>query len=114
MLLDRATALSQDASRETVVLVADGPKDEADARRWIATLQPIADLVRDRGRFGRTEIRLLREDAPREVREAALSELRGTIEQAAVDGTAIVVPVLVSQSRAVSRIPEILDGLSFA
>lgn len=114
VLLDRAKALAENPDRETVVLVGHGPNGEDDATRWLENLDTVAERVCAQGGFRRVEARLLRDDAPEGIRDEALAKLRSSVEQAAADGGAIVVPVLVSKSRVVQQIPEILQGLDFA
>src|SRR5579872_2147166 len=55
ILLDRAQAISEQASKESVIIVAHGPNDESDNARWNQILQTIAARVKERSGFKSVE-----------------------------------------------------------
>jgi sirohydrochlorin ferrochelatase len=107
VLLDRAKALSRDPGRETVVLVAHGPVDDADVPAWMESLAAHAEAVRAGGPFGAAVFGVLRDDAPPPVRARAVAALRALVSAASArGGRALVVPVLIARGG--------LAGLDFA
>lgn len=110
-LLERAKALSSDAHRETVIITAHGTSDDARNEQWLKTLASIAAQMRANGGAGFRDIRVAtwREDWP-DKRGPWIERVRGWVEEAGRDGTAIVVP-----ARTTGTGPEakLLAGLSF-
>ncbi|MBI3288696.1 MAG: hypothetical protein HYZ74_04180 [Elusimicrobia bacterium] len=63
ILLERARALSRDANKESVVLVAHGPVDDAALPAWTDTLAALCARVRSEGAFREVSYGVLRDDA---------------------------------------------------
>ena len=115
VLLERARALSREPAKETVILVAHGPVDEAAVAYWEKDLSAHAARVAKAGRFRAARPALLRDDAAPVVRARAVAELRARVSDAARGGgRAIVVPVLISRGGIEGKIPRDLAGLAFA
>lgn len=114
ILLERAKALSKDASRETVILVAHGPVDENAAPAWKSSLDGLASTVKKRGGFRRVFAVMLRDDAAPPIRAAAVEALRAGVAAGAADGRAIVVPVLIARGGIEKKIVKDLAGLDYA
>ena len=114
MLTDRARALSRDPAREALVLVAHGPNDDEEAERWTANLRRLGALIRASVRYRDIDVRLLRDDAPKPVKDRALAELRASVGAYGEQGRVVVVPVLIAPGRVADEIPETLKGLAFA
>lgn len=111
-LLDRASALSQDPGRETVVLVAHGDGDDARNAHWRHLLGSIADQMRAAGgsRFRAIEVGTWREDWPAQ-REPELRKIRAIVEAASANGgRAIVIP---ARTTGQGSEREFLDGLRY-
>lgn len=111
-LLARARALSRDPVRETVILVAHGNGDDAQAAHWRETLASLARRMRELGgdRFRAVRAATWREDWP-DKRKPAVEEVRALVQEATADGgRALVIP-----ARTLGRGPErrLLKGLSF-
>ncbi len=113
ILADRAKALSRDPARETVVLVAHGPNDDGEAERWLAAMRRLGDQLRAATSVADVDVRLLRDDAPKEVKDRALGELRASVEERSRRGTALVVPLLMAPGKVADQIPRVLEGLDF-
>jgi len=96
ILADRARALSRAPGAETLLLVAHGPNEDEDAARWTATMRALAREIGARMPFREIDTCLLRDDAPKPVKERALAELRAAAEAHAAAGRVIVVPLLLS------------------
>jgi len=96
VLAERVRALSQAPERESVLILAHGPEDDAENERWLALIDARAESVRQAGPFRRVVVETLREDWP-EKRAASEARIRAFVSAASEDGgTAIVIPYRVS------------------
>jgi len=100
-LSDRATVLADQASRQAVMLVGHGPRDEDDVPAWEQLGATLANGVKARGRFAAVRAGVVRDDAPAPVRAAAVRAVRDRIARYAADTgePVIVVPWLVGAGR---------------
>ncbi len=114
ILTDRARVLSRDPALESLVLVAHGPNDDDEAALWTATIQRLGKQIRPALPFKDVDVRLLRDDAPKPVKDRALAELRASVAERARQGRVVVVPVLLAPGRVANQVPEVLNGLDFA
>src|SRR5262245_12107046 len=114
ILADRARALSRRAADETLVLVAHGPNEDAEAAQWTSVMTRLADEIRKDVPFKHVDIRLLRDDAPKPVKDRALAELRESVATRAKSGRVVVVPLLLAAGAVGDQIPATLAGLDFA
>ncbi|OFV90542.1 MAG: hypothetical protein A3H95_13600 [Acidobacteria bacterium RIFCSPLOWO2_02_FULL_64_15] len=114
ILADRARALSGDPRQETLVIVAHGPNDDDGAAQWIATINRLAERIHSALPFRRIEARLMRDDAPKPVKDRALAELRASVATNAQAGRVVVVPLLLAPGSVANEIPATLQGLDFA
>jgi sirohydrochlorin ferrochelatase len=115
VLLERARALSREPSRETVVLVAHGPVDDAAVPHWLHDLRAHAAYIAKTGGFRAARVALLRDDAAPPVRARSVAGMRAEVAAAAKDGgRALVVPVLIARGGIEDKIPRDLKGLAFA
>ena len=113
VLLDRAMALSDAPSQETVILVAHGPVADEDDLRWLAVMDRLAERVRVLGGFREVISTTLRDDAPEPVRQAATERLRSLVREHSADGQALVVPLLVATGGIEQELLRRLAGLEF-
>jgi len=113
ILADRARAMSADAGRESLVLVAHGPLNDEDDRKWLADLAELGRAVKERLPFREVEAATIRDDAPREERDAAVRRLRAAVERLSKSSEVLVVPVLLARGGIERKIPRELDGLLF-
>lgn len=96
-----------------LLLVAHGPNDSADAVKWIAHIEEVSEGLRANTRSD-LHVALLRDDAPPDVRKAAVAAMRDTVlamaERAA--DSVVAMPVMIS-SGSITRvkIPADLEGL---
>lgn len=111
LLFERARALSQEPSSESVLIIAHGPEDDAENARWLAYIDAQAEAVRTAAPFRRVQVETLREDWP-EKRVAAEARIRAFVEQAGADGgRAIVIPYRVA---GFGPYASVLEGLDYA
>ncbi len=114
ILMERAKALSKNPARETVVLVAHGPVDEAAVPAWEDSLKSLCASL-GAAKFHTCSFALLRDDAAPEIRAAAVARLRAQVALAAKGGgRALVVPVLVARGGIEQKIGKDLEGLDYA
>jgi hypothetical protein len=110
VLADRALALSEDARREDVLILAHGPEDDAENARWLARMEAHADAVREAAPFNAVAVATLREDWP-DKREAAEARVRAFVADAAAGGRrALVVPFRV---HGFGPYADVLEGLDY-
>jgi len=111
VLVERARALSEDPAMESVLILAHGPGDDAENRRWIDWIDARAETVREAVPFREVRVETLREDWP-EAREVAQARIRGFVAAASEgEGRAIVIPYRV---QGFGPYAEALDGLDYA
>lgn len=110
VLAERARALSRDPTRESVLILAHGPEDDAENQRWLAEIDRRAEAVRQDAPFRTVRVETLREDWP-EKRKAAETRIRAFVEESSQeDGQVIVIPYRVSGFGPYAKV---LDGLSY-
>jgi hypothetical protein len=110
-LLDRAQAISETPSEETVILLAHGTGSDAKNARWMDNLRTIADTMRAHGgdAFRDIKVHTWREDWP-EKRKQTIPEIQEMVREASETGTALVVP---ARTTAQGRASEYLEGLDY-
>lgn len=114
ILTDRAKTLSQDQSKEVVIVVAHGPVEDAENDRWLANMSRLASVMRKDTTFARIDVITVRDDAGEPVRAVATKELRGLVEQARSEGhRVLIVPLLLSYGGIEAGIKKRLDGLDY-
>ena len=109
VLADRARTLSRDPQREDVLILAHGPGDDAENKRWLAHLEARAEAVRRTLPFRTVRVETLREDWP-EKRAAAEERIRSYVEHASQTGCAIVIPFRV---QGFGPYADVLQGLDY-
>lgn len=110
VLAARALALSTDPARESVLILAHGPEDDAENERWLARIGRRAEAVRAAAAFRRVEVQTLREDWP-EKRAESEERIRAFVTAAAAgDGRVIVIPYRVAGFGPYARV---LEGLVY-
>ncbi len=112
VLADRARALSRAPEKEDLLILAHGPGDDAENRRWIADLEARAAVVRESLPFRRIRVETLREDWP-DKRKDAERRIRAFVKRAEDEGgTAIVIPFRVHGFGPYAKVLEGLDYVS--
>lgn len=110
VLVERAQALSRDPSKESVLILAHGPGDDAENQRWLTKIDARAEAMRMALPFRSVRVETLREDWP-EKRKAARARIRAFVEEAGREGgRAIVIPYRV---QGFGPYAEVLDGLDY-
>lgn len=115
ILASRARSISQDPTREAVIVVAHGPNEDEDNRRWLADMGRIGELIRSTEQFAAIDYLTLRDDAPKPVREQATADLHERVQRYAREGRGVlIVPLLISFGGIDKGLRERLEGLSYA
>lgn len=89
-LAQRAQSLSDGSGRESVIIIAHGPRDDAENEEWLRKLDKLADPVREAGSFETVEVATLREDWE-EKRAKAEQHIRSFVEAQSVGGGRVLV-----------------------
>lgn len=114
ILASRARAISQRPADEAVVIVAHGPNEDADNRRWLADMASLVERLRRTEPFAAIDYLTLRDDAPKPVRDQATSELRAIVAKRAQEGKRVlIVPLLVSFGGIDRGLRQRLEGLPY-
>jgi sirohydrochlorin ferrochelatase len=115
ILASRARSISRNPEVEAVVLVAHGPNDDEDNRRWLADMAWLAKHIGAIERFVSIDSLTLRDDAPKPVRDAATAALRELVQQRSREGRRVlIVPLLVSFGGVDRGLRARLDGLTYS
>lgn len=108
VLAKRAAALSRDPRRESVLILAHGPEDDAENGRWLAKISGLAAAVGRSLPFRDVRVETLREDWP-EKRAAAERRIQDYVRRGAEDGKVLVVPFRVLGFGPYARVLKGLD-----
>lgn len=115
ILASRARSISRNPAEEALVIVAHGPNDSEDNRRWLADMASLAKRIGAIAPFGSIDYLTLRDDAPKPVRDQATAELREVVQRRSHDGRRVLtVPLLVSFGGIDWGLRERLQGLTYA
>jgi len=114
----RIKSLSHDPAHETIILVGHGPNPEADNRNWVASMESLADKIKDMNRNKGLEFKnilalTVRDDASTEIYDLAKENLRSIIRQCGKNSSVIVVPLLLSKGGIEKGIVERMQGLNY-
>lgn len=114
ILLSRARSISENPGREALVVVAHGPVDDEENRRWLADMRSTAARMHAALPFASIDCLTLRDDAPEAVRDEATAELRELVDRHAREGhRVLVVPLLVSYGGIERGLRQRLEGLPY-
>jgi sirohydrochlorin ferrochelatase len=110
-LLDRAQAISENPSEETVLLLAHGTGSDEENAHWMENLRTIADTMQAHGgdAFRDIKVHTWREDWP-EKRKETIPEIQRMVKEASETGTALVIP---ARTTSQGRASQYLEGLDY-
>jgi sirohydrochlorin ferrochelatase len=110
VLVERVRGLSKAPAKESVLVLAHGPGDDAENERWLRMIDQRAEAVRRFAPFKRVQTETLREDWP-EKRVVSEARIRAFVEAASADGgRAIVLSYRVS---GFGPYADVLKGLDY-
>lgn len=114
ILSARASSISKDAANESVILVAHGPGEDDENRRWVEDLLALAAGIHGAVPFASVDALTVRDDAEKPVRDAAAAELRALVEKRTSEKKRVLlVPVLMSYGGIEKGIQKRLEGLDY-
>ena len=114
IVIDRALAMSRQPDRESVILVAHGPNEEADDIKWRQSLTALSQSISQAVKFAHVEGLTVRDDAPAPIKQAATEALRAKVSGEIARGRRVlIVPVLLSYGGIEAGVRERLAGLSY-
>ena len=114
ILASRARAISRDPANEALIIVAHGPNEEVDNRRWLADMGSLTARIKQTERFGSYGSFTLRDDAAKPVRDAATAHLRGIVQRELTAGRRVLIVPLLISFRGIERgLRERLDDLTY-
>lgn len=90
ILLDRAQEVSAERSEESVVIITQGPPDEADNTGYGQILRSLSTRVQQRGGFKSVEGFTLRDEANSATKQRAMQLLRERVQKLSADGTRVI------------------------
>ena len=114
ILDDRAREISKLPEMEAVIVVAHGPVPDDDNRRWLADMKVLVDQMDAATTFAAIDYLTVRDDAPKQIRDAATAELRSLVATHATAGRRVlIVPLLLSYGGIEKGIRHRLEGLGY-
>ncbi|MCW9707547.1 sirohydrochlorin chelatase [Fodinibius salsisoli] len=118
ILQKRIQALSSSPANETVLIAAHGPNAEDDNKKWIDTMESLAQQIQDMQKKEGASYKQIfsltvRDDASDEVFNQAKAQLRTLVRQSRQNGEVIVVPLFLSSGGREQAVAERLEGLDF-
>ncbi len=115
ILASRARAISRSAADEALIIVAHGPNEDEDNRRWLADMGSLAARIVSTETFAAVDYLTLRDDAPKPVKKQATVELRAVVAKHVGAGRRVlIVPLLISFGGIERGLRERLEGLPYA
>lgn len=93
ILADRARKLSRDPSRDTVLLVGQGPRSDAALKSWQAAADAVAEQVRAKGGFARAAAVHVRDGVRSGQRDKDREGLKAKLSSLASNGGIVAVPL---------------------
>ncbi len=114
ILATRARSIGKNPSSESLIIVAHGPTEEEDNRRWLADMASLSRRLAADERFASVDYMTVRDDAPKPVWEKAKAELRAMVAKRTAEGRRVlIVPLLISFGGIEKGLRERLDGLTY-
>jgi sirohydrochlorin ferrochelatase len=114
ILLDRIQEISRKPAEESVVIVTPGARDKGDNFQWMQTLQRLCARIKERGSYKSVTAVTLRDDAPSEERQQAMTMFRQNVQAIQQNGDrAIVVPLMLSEGGIEHKISLELRGVAY-
>jgi hypothetical protein len=114
ILASRARSISRNPAEEALLIVAHGPNEDEDNRRWLADMASLATRIGSTARFASIDYVTLRDDAPKVVRDQATAEIRQLVERRTEERRRVlIVPLLVSFGGIERGLRGRLEGLTY-
>ncbi len=114
IVLDYAQEISVDPKNEIVVIIAHGPVGETDNELQLELMENLAAYVHDQGNFNAVRPFTLQDDAPKEIRDRNVKQIKEFIENATLDGKKVLMVSNLMSGKGIQRkINEDFSGLDY-
>ena len=114
IVLDYAKEISIDPKNEIVVIIAHGPVGETDNELQLELMENLAAYVHDQGNFNAVRPFTLQDDAPKEIRDRNVKQIKEFIENATLDGKKVLMVSNLMSGKGIQRkINEDFSGLDY-
>ena len=114
IVLDYAQEISVDPKNEIVVIIAHGPVGETDNELQLELMENLAAYVNDQGNFNAVRPFTLQDDAPKEIRDRNVKQIKEFIENATLDGKKVLMVSNLMSGKGIQRkINEDFSGLDY-
>jgi hypothetical protein len=114
MLIDHAMEISENPSKEVVIVAAHGPTFEEDNQLVLAELNSLAKVMKEDSNFADVQALTLQDDAPPAIRDANIAKLRQMVSDATADGYQVLVVTNLIGTRTIqSKLRKDLKGLDY-
>jgi hypothetical protein len=114
IVLDYALELSTNPKNETVVIIAHGPVGKTDNELELKLMENLAVYVRENGKFNDVRPFTLQDDAPKEIRDKNVNQIKQFMENATLGGKKVLMVSNLMSGKGIQRkINEDFSGLNY-
>ena len=114
IVLDYAQEISVNPKNEIVVIIAHGPVGETDNELELELMENLASYVLEKGRFNAVRPFTLQDDAPKEIRDRNVKQIKEFIENSRLDGKKVLMVSNLMSGKGIQRkINEDFLGLDY-
>jgi len=114
IVLDYAQEISVNPKNEIVVIIAHGPVGETDNELQLELMENLAAYIHDQGNFNAVRPFTLQDDAPKEIRDRNVKQIKEFIENATFDGKKVLMVSNLMSGKGIQRkINEDFSGLDY-
>ena len=114
IVLDYALELSTNPKNETVVIIAHGPVGKTDNELELKLMENLAVYVRENGKFNDVRPFTLQDDAPKEIRDKNVNQIKQFMENATLGGKKVLMVSNLMSGKGIQRkINEDFSGLDY-
>ncbi|MGI9308722.1 MAG: hypothetical protein ACR2P6_05640 [Gammaproteobacteria bacterium] len=114
IVLDYSLEMSKSQPDEVLIIVAHGPSFEADNKKELAMLSRLSEYIDERTEFASVTAVTLQDDAPPEIRDANVQNLRNLVAGADATGKRALIATKLIGTRVVqAQLQRDLNGLNY-
>jgi len=114
IVLDYTMEISVNPKNEAVVIIGHGPVREIDNQHELEIMENLAVYIRENGKFSVVKPFTLQDDAPKEIRDKNVNQIKQFMENATLDGKKVLmVSNLMSGKGIQKKIYKDFSGLDY-
>ena len=114
IIFDFAQEISMNPGNEVVIIIAHGPVSKTNNEFELELLENIAIYIREYGKFNDVRAFTIQDDAPKEIRNTNINQIRECIEEASLNGNSVLmVSNLMSGKGIQKKIYDDFSGLDY-